>query len=134
MTHYDRLLRHRHAGGDPRGRRRRHDRRLPRRRSLSEQAATTAIDTACGLLRLPSIRNEFAEIADRAVKDQMTYRDFLAELLMTYCGFLAELLMAECHNRAWRCSERAAPAPEPPRQVAADLRLRCRPQRRPGRD
>jgi hypothetical protein len=39
---------------------------------LTEQAADTAIDTACRLVRLPSIRNESNEIADRAVKDQMT--------------------------------------------------------------
>lgn len=58
---------------------------LPRQRGLTEQAADAAIDTACRLLRLPSIRNEFNEIADRAVKDQMTYRGFLAELLMTEC-------------------------------------------------
>lgn len=45
---------------------------LPRQRGLTEQAATTAIDTACRLLRLPSTRNEFADIADRAAKDQMT--------------------------------------------------------------
>jgi hypothetical protein len=62
---------------------------------LTEQAADAAIDTACRLLRLPSIRNEFSEIADRAVKDQMTYR-----------GFLAELLMTGCHDRARRRSER----------------------------
>lgn len=31
---------------------------LPRQRGLTEQAANTAIDTACRLLRLPSIRNE----------------------------------------------------------------------------
>lgn len=47
---------------------------LPRQRGLTEQAADTAIDSACRLLRLPSIRNEFSEIADRAMKDQMTYR------------------------------------------------------------
>ncbi len=47
---------------------------LPRQRGLTEQAADAAIDTACRLLRLPSIRNEFNDIADRAVKDQMTYR------------------------------------------------------------
>jgi hypothetical protein len=45
---------------------------------LTEQAADAAIDTACRMLRLPSIRNEFPEIADRAMKDQMTYRGFLA--------------------------------------------------------
>jgi DNA replication protein DnaC len=54
-----------------------------------------AIDSACRLLRLPSIRNEISDIADRAIKDQMTYR-----------GFLAEVLMAECDDRARRRSER----------------------------
>lgn len=68
---------------------------LPRQRGLTEQAADAAIDTACRLLRLPSIRNEFTEIADRAMKDQMTYR-----------GFLAELLMTECDDRSRRRSER----------------------------
>lgn len=66
-----------------------------------EQAATTAIVTACRLLRLPSIRNE---IADRAAKDQMTYR-----------GFLAELLMTECDDRARRRSERRIKAAGFPR-------------------
>jgi hypothetical protein len=60
-----------------------------------QQAADAAIDTACSMPRLPSIRSEFTEIADRAMKDQMTYR-----------GFLDELLMAECDDRARRRSER----------------------------
>lgn len=68
---------------------------LPRQRGLTEQAADAAIDTACRMLRLPSIRNEFSDIADRAMKDQMTYR-----------GFLAELLMTECDDRSRRRSER----------------------------
>lgn len=68
---------------------------LPRQRDLTEHAADAAIHTACRMLRLPSIRNEFADIADRAVKHQMTYR-----------GFLAELPMAECDDRARRRSER----------------------------
>ncbi|MFD7626339.1 ATP-binding protein [Streptomyces sp. NPDC059851] len=68
---------------------------LPRQRGVTEQAADAAIDSACRLLRLPSIRNEFSDIADRAMKDQMTYR-----------GFLGELLMAECDDRARRRSER----------------------------
>ncbi|MFD3587623.1 hypothetical protein [Streptomyces sp. NPDC058683] len=34
----------------------------------------TAIDSAGRLPQLPLIRNEFAAIADRAAKDQMTYR------------------------------------------------------------
>ncbi|GAA1436238.1 hypothetical protein GCM10009601_63210 [Streptomyces thermospinosisporus] len=68
---------------------------LPRQRGLTEQAAGAAIGTACRMLRLPSVRNEFTEIADRAMKDQVTYR-----------GFLAELLMAGCDDRARRRSER----------------------------
>ncbi|MEU2247849.1 hypothetical protein [Streptomyces sp. NPDC019224] len=64
---------------------------LPRRRGSTEQAAEAAIDTACHLLRLAAIGNEFNEIADRAIKDRMTY-----------CGFLTELLMPECDNRARR--------------------------------
>ncbi|MFF8717783.1 IS21-like element helper ATPase IstB [Streptomyces sp. NPDC015184] len=78
---------------------------LPRQRGLTEQAADAAIDTACRLLRLPSIRHEFNDIADRAVKDQMTYR-----------GFLAELLMAECDDRARRRSERRIKAAGFPRE------------------
>lgn len=68
-------------------------------RNLTEQAATTAIDTACRLLRLPSIRNGFAQIADRAAKDQMTYRGFLAELLMTECDDRARH-RSECRIKA----------------------------------
>lgn len=77
---------------------------LPRQRGLTEQAADAAIDTACRMLRLPSIHNEFPDIADRAVKDQMTYR-----------GFLAELLVAECDDRAHRRSERRIKAAGFPR-------------------
>ncbi|GAA3503463.1 IS21-like element helper ATPase IstB [Streptomyces prasinosporus] len=78
---------------------------LPRQRGLTEQAADAAIDTACRMLRLPSIRNEFSDITDRVVKDQMTYR-----------GFLAELLMAECDDRARRRSERRIKAADSPRE------------------
>lgn len=78
---------------------------LPRQRGLTEQAADAAIDTACRMLRLPSIRNEFSDIADRAMKDQMTYR-----------GFLAELLMTECDDRSRRRSERRIKAAGFPRE------------------
>jgi probable phosphoglycerate mutase len=47
---------------------------------LTEQAADAAIDSACRLLRLPSIRNEFSGIADRAMKDQLTYMPQREEL------------------------------------------------------
>ncbi len=74
-------------------------------RGLTEQAADAAIASACRLLRLPSIRNEFSDIAERALKDQMSYR-----------GFLAELLMAECDDRARRRSERRIKAAGFPRE------------------
>ena len=78
---------------------------LPRQRGLTEQAADTAVDPACRMLRLPTIRNQFPDIADRPPKDQMTYR-----------GFLAELLMAECDDRARRRSERRIKAAGFPRE------------------
>ena len=70
--------------------------RAPQRhRGLTEQAATAAVDQACRMLRLPTIRAQFPELAEAAARDQMSYR-----------GFLAELLMAECDDRARRRSER----------------------------
>ncbi|GAB2464737.1 hypothetical protein GCM10027162_69320 [Streptomyces incanus] len=72
---------------------------LPCQRGVTEQAADAAVDTACRLLRLPSIRNEFPEIADRAVKDQMT----------------------ECDDRARRRSERQIKAAGFPEEVSSGL-------------
>jgi DNA replication protein DnaC len=66
-----------------------------RRKGLTEQAAEAAIDQACRMLRLPTIRAQFCDLADQAAREQMSYR-----------GFLAELLMAECDDRARRRSER----------------------------
>lgn len=63
------------------------------------------MDSACRLLRLPSIRNEFSDIAEGALKDQMSYR-----------GFPAELLMAECDDRARRRPERRIKAVGFPRE------------------
>ncbi|MFI9509025.1 IS21-like element helper ATPase IstB [Nocardia sp. NPDC052566] len=67
----------------------------PRRHGMTEQAADASIDQACRMLRLPTIRTQFGEIADAALREQMTYR-----------GFLAELLLSECDDRARRRSER----------------------------
>src|SRR5215207_2641216 len=78
---------------------------VPRHRGLTEQAADAAIDTACRMLRLPTIRGQFPELAQAAVREQMTYR-----------GFLAELLMAECDDRARRRAERRIKAAGFPRQ------------------
>ena len=75
-----------------------------RHRGLTEQAADAAIDSACRLLRLPTIRSQFPDLAEAAARDQMTYR-----------GFLAELLMAERDDRARRRSERRIKAAAFPR-------------------
>jgi DNA replication protein DnaC len=75
-----------------------------RHRGLTEQAADAAVDSACRMLRLPSIRAQFTDLADAAARDQMTYR-----------GFLAELLMAECDDRNRRRSERRIKAAAFPR-------------------
>jgi DNA replication protein DnaC len=73
--------------------------------TASEPAANAAIDTACRVLRLPTIRSQFAEIADKAEREQLTYR-----------GFLAELFMAECEDRDRRRAERRLRAAGFPRQ------------------
>jgi DNA replication protein DnaC len=76
-----------------------------RHRGLTDQAADAAIDTACRVLRLPTLRAQFPTAADAAEREQMTYR-----------GFLAELLMAECEDRDRRRAERRIHAAGFPRQ------------------
>jgi DNA replication protein DnaC len=66
-----------------------------RGRGMTGQAATTAIEGACKVLRMPTMRSRFPEIADSAEKQQLTYR-----------GFLAELLLTECDDRDRRRAER----------------------------
>jgi DNA replication protein DnaC len=78
---------------------------VKRHRGLSEQAADAAVDQACRMLRLPTIRAQFPDLAEAAARDQMSYR-----------GFLAELLMAECDDRARRRSERRIKAAAFPRE------------------
>jgi DNA replication protein DnaC len=74
------------------------------RHGLTEQAADAAVDQACRMLRLPTIRTQFPDLAEAAAREQMSYR-----------GFLAELLMAECDDRARRRSERRIKAAGFPR-------------------
>ncbi|BBY58501.1 hypothetical protein MSAR_16370 [Mycolicibacterium sarraceniae] len=74
-------------------------------RGLTEQAADAAIDQACRMLRLPTVRQHFPETADDAARHQQSYR-----------AFLAELLMAECDDRARRRSERRIRAAAFPRE------------------
>jgi len=72
---------------------------------MTEQAATTAIDQACRVLRLPTIRGSFDDVVATAEHDQLSYR-----------GFLAELLLAECDDRDRRRSARRVKAAGFPRQ------------------
>jgi len=55
------------------------------RRQPSEQAIDAAIDSATRLLRLPTFRDRYAEIADAAGREQLSYRAFLSELLLAEC-------------------------------------------------
>jgi RecA-family ATPase len=75
------------------------------RHGLTEQAADAAVEQACRMLRLPTIRAQFPDLAEAAAREQMSYR-----------GFLAELLMAECDDRARRRSERRIKAAGFPRE------------------
>lgn len=77
---------------------------FPHQRGLTEQAANAAADQACRMLRLPTIRAQFPELAETASREQMSY-----------LGFLAELLMSECDDRARRRSERRIKAAGFPR-------------------
>jgi hypothetical protein len=70
-------------------------------------AASAAIEQGCRMLRLPTIRARFPEIAAAAEREQMTY-----------LGFLSELVIAECDDRSRRRAERricAAGFPRPKR-------------------
>ena len=68
---------------------------MTRARGITEEAAEAAVDTACRVLHLPTIRGQFAGAANKAEREQLTYR-----------GFLAEVLMAECEDRDRRRAER----------------------------
>ncbi len=65
------------------------------RRGVTEQAAVAAIEQACRMLRLPTMRDRFTEIAAAAEREQLSY-----------LGFLAELVMAECEDRDRRRAAR----------------------------
>ncbi|MFF7927356.1 hypothetical protein ACFZDP_40615 [Streptomyces mirabilis] len=61
-----------------------HDRPAPHH-TLTEPASNAAIDTACRVLRLPTMRAQFTDTVNRAEREHLSYRGFLAELLM-HCG------------------------------------------------
>lgn len=53
---------------------------LPALPARLDRAGSRRHDTACRLLRPPSIRRGFNEVAGRVVMDRMAYRGFLTEL------------------------------------------------------
>lgn len=71
--------------------------------SLTEQAASLAIDGACRSLRLPTVRLQADPIADAAARDRLTHRAFLAEVLA------AELDEREGKRRERRIAEARFP-------------------------
>ncbi|MFJ9713849.1 SRPBCC family protein [Streptomyces sp. NPDC101234] len=73
--------------------------------ALTAQASDPAIDTACRLLRLPTMRARAADTIARAEREGLSY-----------AGFLAELLMAECEDRDRRRAERRIRAAHFPRE------------------
>jgi DNA replication protein DnaC len=73
--------------------------------ALTAQASDAAIDTACRLLRLPTMRAQAADTIARAEREGLSY-----------AGFLAELLMAECEDRDRRRAERRIRAAHFPRE------------------
>ena len=87
------------------------------RRGVTEEAAVAAIDSACRLLRLPTIRARFAEIAADSQREQLSY-----------LGFLAELMMLECEDRDKRSSARRIAAAGFPRtKILADFDFAANP-------
>ncbi|MGH3738180.1 MAG: hypothetical protein ACRDT6_21600 [Micromonosporaceae bacterium] len=59
--------------------------RTASRDEITEQAADAAIEQACRLLRLPSIRDRFGEVAVAATRQQASYKSFLVELFAIEC-------------------------------------------------
>lgn len=65
------------------------------RDQLTEQAADAAIEQACRILRLPTIRERFNDVAAAATRQHTGYK-----------GFLIELLAIECEDREARRKHR----------------------------
>jgi DNA replication protein DnaC len=56
-----------------------------RRDELTDTAADAAIEQACRILRLPTIRERHGELAAAAARQQAGYKGFLVELLSVEC-------------------------------------------------
>jgi DNA replication protein DnaC len=59
--------------------------RTTTRDELTDTAADAAIDQACRILRLPTIRDRHGEIAAAAARQHASYKGFLVELLSVEC-------------------------------------------------
>jgi DNA replication protein DnaC len=55
------------------------------RDQLTDTAADAAIEQACRILRLPTIRSRFDDLAASAIRQQIGYKAFLVELLALEC-------------------------------------------------
>jgi DNA replication protein DnaC len=71
--------------------------------ALTEQAADLAIDGACRELHLPTVRAQHGEFADAAVRDGVSHRAFLAEVLA------AEVEERDARRRQRRIAEARFP-------------------------
>lgn len=76
------------------------------RDELTDTAADAAIDQACRILRLPTIRERHAEIAAAAARQQAGYKGFLIELLALECDD------REARRKARLVREAAFPRPK----------------------
>jgi len=86
-------------------------------RQPSDQAVQAAIDAASRLLRLPTLRERYSEIAEAAEREHLSYK-----------GFLAELLLAECDDRdARRAARRVHEAGFPRPKSLADFDFAANP-------
>src|SRR3954454_21842872 len=65
------------------------------RDELTDAAADAAIEQACRILRLPTIRAHHARGAEAAARQKAGYK-----------GFLVELLAIQCHEREDRRNDR----------------------------
>ena len=72
-------------------------------RGLTEEAAAVAIDVATRVLHLPTVRTSADELAAAAVRDRLTHRAYLAELLA------AEVDDREARRRERRIAEARFP-------------------------
>lgn len=77
--------------------------------ALSDQAADTAITTACRTLFLPTIRAQAAPLAEAAARERLTHK-----------AYLAEVLAAECDDRDSRRRDRRVKEAKFPRVKRLD--------------